>query len=145
MKSFYLLLEKIQSEEEKNVKATLKKIPKEHAALIKDFNLKFTPNNTLKNDKNHIGFIHKKNIVVAAPYNYGREFTLLHEIAHMVWEKLVSKELKIKWNNLYKKYKKKLKQNSEEIFCMVYANIYVRHKLETYDNKELEDFIKKEI
>lgn len=145
MKSFYLLLEKIQSEEEKNVKATLKKIPKEHAALIKDFNLKFTPNNTLKNDKNHIGFIHKKNIVVAAPYNYGREFTLLHEIAHMVWEKLVSKELKIKWNNLYKKYKKKLRQNSEEIFCMVYANIYVRHKLETYDNKELEDFIKKEI
>jgi len=145
MKSFYLLLEKIQSEEEKNVKATLKKIPKEHAALIKGFNLKFTPNNTLKNDKKHIGFIHKKNIVVAAPYNYGREFTLLHEIAHMVWEKLVSKELKEKWNNLYKKYKKKLGQNSEEIFCMIYSNIYVRHKLETYDNKELEDFIKKEI
>jgi len=145
MKSFYLLLEKIQSEEEKNVKATLKKIPKEHAALIKGFNLKFTPNNTLKNDKEHIGFIHKKNIVVAAPYNYGREFTLLHEIAHMVWEKLVSKELKVKWNNIYKKYKKKLGQNSEEIFCMVYSNIYVRHKLETYDNKELEDFIKKEI
>ena len=145
MKSFYLLLEKIQSEEEKNVKATLKKIPKEHAALIKGFNLKFTPNNTLKNDKKHIGFIHKKNIVVAAPYNYGREFTLLHEIAHMVWEKLVSKELKVKWNNIYKKYKKELGQNSEEIFCMVYSNIYVRHKLETYDNKELEDFIKKEI
>ena len=145
MKSFYLLLEKIQSEEEKNVKATLKKIPKEHAALIKGFNLKFTPNNTLKNDKKHIGFIYKKKIVVAAPYNYGREFTLLHEIAHMVWEKLVSKELKEKWNNLYKKYKKKLGQNSEEIFCMIYSNIYVKHKLETYDNKELEDFIKKEI
>ena len=143
MKSFYLLCEKIKSEEEKNVEDTLKKIPKKHRKLVKGFNVKFTPNNTLKNDKNHIGYIHKNDIVVAAPYNYGREFTFLHEIAHMVWEKLVDEDTKKEWNKLYKKYKKDLKQNSEEIFCMVYANVYTKHKLKTYDKTELEDFVKK--
>lgn len=145
MKSFYLLCEKIKSEEEKNVQDTLKKLPKNHADLIKGFKVKFTPNNTLKNDKNHIGYIHKDEIVVAAPYNYGREFTFLHEIAHMVWEKLISNDLKKEWNNLYKKYKKDLKQNAEEIFCMVYANIHTKHKLKTYEKEELENFIKTKI
>ena len=145
MKSFYLLSEKIKSEEEKNVEATLKKIPKKHADLVRGFNLKFTPNNTLKNDKNHIGYIFKKDIVVAAPYNYGREFTLLHEIAHMVWEKVIDKKIKKEWNFIYKKYEKELNQNPEEGFCMTYANMHVKHKLKTYDKPELEKFIKEKI
>ena len=145
MKSFYLLNEKIKSEEERNVEETLKKLPKKHSELIKGFNLKFTPNNTLKNDKNHIGYIYKKDIVVAAPYNYGREFTLLHEIAHMIWEKLIDKKTKKQWIKIYKNYKKDLKQNAEEIFCMVYANMHVKHKLKTYEKPELEKFIKEKI
>lgn len=145
MKSFYLLCEKIKSEEEKNVESTLKKIPQKHADLVRGFNLKFTPNNTLKNDKDHIGYIFKKDIVVAAPYNYGREFTLLHEIAHMVWEKLISEKIKKEWNKVYKKYKKELNQNPEEGFCMVYANFHVKHKLKTYDKHDLENFIKEKV
>ena len=145
MKSFRLFFEKAESEEKKNVNATLEKIPKKHASLVKGFSLKFTPNNTLNGDKNHIGYIYKNDIEVAAPYNYGREFTLLHEIAHMIWEKLLSKENKKEWTELYQKYKKELKQNAEEIFCMVYANTYVKHKLKTYDKPDLENFIKNKI
>jgi hypothetical protein len=63
----------------------------------------------------------------------------------MIWEKLLSDKDKKEWNSLYEKHKKELKQNAEEIFCMVYANTYVKHKLKTYDKPELEKFIKEKI
>jgi hypothetical protein len=66
-----------KSEEEKNLQDTIKKLPQKYKDLLKNFNIKLTCKNTLNGDKNHIGYINKFDIEVAAPWNYGREFTLL--------------------------------------------------------------------
>jgi hypothetical protein len=96
------------------------------------------------NDNNHIGNINKYDIVVAAPWNYGREFTTLHEIAHLVFEKLVTEKQKQEWDKLCKKfYNKKPKMNCEEVFCMVYACNYSTHKVETYNVPKLINFVKR--
>ena len=133
-----------------DIKKTLNKLPKKHRILIKDYKIKFEPKNTLKNDSNHIGFINEKNkiIRIAAPWNYGRGFTLLHEVAHAVWKYIVTDEQKKEWNKIYKQEKKKIKhesinQSAEEIFAMVYANFYSKHKLMTYKNKIWNSFIEK--
>lgn len=131
----------------KDIEKTLKKVPREHAKLIKDYKIIFEPLNALKNDKNHIGLIDEKNktITIAAPWNYSREFTLLHELGHAVWKYFVTDQNKEKWKILLKdvkeKNKKDLNQNEEEIFCMIYAQIYAKNKLEKYDHKVLIDFV----
>lgn len=150
MDSFRIFFE---TEEEDNVKDTISKLPKSHQKLLNGYKFKFTPGNTLKGDDQHIGYIHKDRIVVAAPWHYSRSFTTLHEIAHLVYEKLVDKALRKKWSDLMKKTKKgqiknrpsvksAINQNDEEIFAMSYANFYARHKVQTYDHPEWMDFIK---
>jgi len=141
MLNFYLLLEKIQSEEQKNINATLKKIPKKHRKLLNGFKIHFSGHNTLEGDKNHIGSIYMDKIKIAAPWNYGREFTLLHEIAHLLWEKIITDEQKKEWSKVVKKNKHRLKQNDEELFCMAYANTYARHKIKVHTNSDWEKFI----
>lgn len=147
--SFKIFLE--MEEEEKNVKKTISKLPKGHQKLLNGYKFKFTPGNTLKNDKEHIGYIYKDKIVVAAPWNYGREFTTLHEIAHLVYEYKMTKELKKEWESLFEKHKKDLPkssaldQNSEEIFCMVYAATYAKHPPATYLHDYWQEFIKNKI
>ena len=142
MRSFIQFVEQ-KSEEQKNLKATIDKLPKKHRMLLANFKIKLTCKNTLDNDTNHIGNINKYDIVVAAPWNYGREFTTLHEIAHLIFEKLVTEKQKQEWNKLCKKfYNKKPKMNCEEVFCMVYASNYSTHHIETYNIPELTDFIK---
>lgn len=143
----------LENEEEKNVKNTISKLPKGHQNLLNGYKFKYTPGNTLKGDNEHIGYIHKNKIVVAAPWNYSREMVTLHEIAHLVFEKLVSKELKKEWSLLVSKtnkdHQKKqhsrnqsaLKQNDEEIFAMVYAATYAKHPPKTYLNEKWQDFI----
>jgi hypothetical protein len=139
-------------EEEKNVLATIKKLPKKHQKLLKGYKFKYTPKNTLKGDDQHIGYIYKDKIVVAAPWNYSREFTTLHEIAHLVYEYIITSELKKEWSNLLKKTKKEqiennpskknaLDQSDEEIFCMAYAATYAKHPPATYLNKKWQNFI----
>jgi hypothetical protein len=126
------------SEEEENIHQTLSKLPKLHQSLVKDFKIKFLSNNTLK-DRKHVGYVDtkKKEIAVAAPWNYGREFTILHEIAHRVWEKL---------NSNYKQEWKKIvtptKDNVEELFCMAYAATYSNYPPAIYDKQEWKKFIK---
>lgn len=142
MLNFYLLLEKMESEEQKNINSTLKKIPKKHRKLLNGFKVHFSPNNTIKGDHNHIGYIFKNKIQIAAPWNYGREFTFLHEIAHLFWEKIITKDKKEKWSKVVKKNKHRLKQNDEELFCMAYANTYARHKIKAHSNNSWEHFIK---
>lgn len=149
-KNFKLFLE---TEEENNVKRLIKSLPKGHQNLLNGYKFVYTPNNTLKGDNQHIGYIYKNKIVIAAPWNYGRAFTTLHEIAHLVWEYKLDKDLRKEWESLVQKTKQEfikslpkknqdsLKQNAEEIFCMVYANVYSKHALLTYSNPKWEEFL----
>lgn len=146
----------LENEEKENVKAMISKLPKGHQKLLNGYKFKYTPGNTLKGDNEHIGYIHKDKIVVAAPWNYSREFTTLHECAHLFFEKLMTTQLKKEWSSLVKKTiseqikknpktKNALKQNDEELFCMIYAATYAKHAPKTYINKEWQDFIKHKV
>jgi len=154
--NFKLFLENSE-EYSSDIKKTLGKIPKDHANLIKGYKVKFEPENTLKNDSGHVGFIdeEKKIIRIAAPWNYSRSFTFLHEVAHAVWKYKMSSAQKKEWSDLLKstkenqkknissKSKNSLNQNSEEVFCMAYASKYSKHPVVTYDNKKWISFIGK--
>jgi len=128
-----------------DIEKTLNKLPKKHLKLIKKYKFEFQPNNTLKGDSDHIGFIdeEKGKIKIAAPWNYGREFTLLHEIGHAIWKYLVSKQKRKEWSKIIKKTKNKQKQNDEELFCMAYANYYSKHKIEIHNHDSWNNFIEK--
>lgn len=133
------------SEEESNVKEMLAKLPDSHRALVKGYKWRFTAGNTLDKDDQHIGLLnHKqKSITVAGPWNYGREFTALHEIGHRVWEKFMTPDLKKEWSKVVKNTKHKVKQNDEELFCHAYANHFARNKIEVHSHPEWDSFMKK--
>ena len=141
MRSFITFMEQ-KSEEEKNVQKTIDRLPKRFRNLLKNFNVKLTCKNTLNGDRKHIGIIHQFDIEIAAPWNYGREFTFLHEVAHLIWEKMVTSEQKNEWKKLAKLYKNKPKMNFEELFCMFFASTYANHHVETYSHPKLIKFIK---
>jgi len=134
-----------------DIQKTIIKIPARHRALIKDYTFEKQDGNTLKGDNGHVGIIDekKKKITVAAPWNYGREFTILHEFAHAVWKYLVGRKLRQEWSIEIKKAKKNkdakkdLDQNDEEIFCMIYAQFYSNNKMVKFDHPELLKFIEK--
>jgi len=134
----------IESEEDENIKDTLKKLPKSHSDLVHGYQFTLKGGNTLPGDDDHIGYMddHKKKIAVAAPWHYGREFTVLHEIAHRVWETLVPDELKHKWKEIVERTKNKQKQSAEELFCMAYANFYAKHQMVIHDHPEWNKFIR---
>lgn len=148
-----------ESEEKENVKKMISKLPKKHQKLLHGYKFKYTSGNTLSGDDGHIGVIYKDKITVASPWNYGREFTTLHEIAHLVYEYLMDKKLKKEWEALFAKYKTKqmktlkgheiktdaLNQNAEEIFCMAYAAAYAKHPPVVYHVPQWIDFIKNQI
>jgi hypothetical protein len=145
MESFKRFLEETESEEEKNVKVLIVQLPKNHKRMLHKYKFTYTPNNTLKGDKKHIGYIHKDKIVVAAPWNYSRKFTTLHEIAHLVWEHLVDKNMRKEWKKVLDSTKeKKQDQSPEELFCMAYACYYSGdHCPKIHDHESWMDFIKK--
>ncbi len=132
-------------EEEKNIQAMLKKLPKKHAALMKGFKFKYVPGNTLKGDDEHIGLIQGKTVTVAGPWNYGREFTTLHEIGHMVFEKLMTPKLKKAWAEVAKKNPKQNQDHDEENFCMAYAATYTKHPPTTHYHSSWIQFIKNRV
>ena len=142
-----------KSEEEKDLNKTIDKIPKSHQDLLDSYKFKLQGGNTLDDDDKHIGYMDAgdEEIAVAAPWNYGREFAILHEIAHVVWENIPN-NIRANWEDLVKKTKhiqdKKpntesdsLDQPAEELFCMSYANYYAKHKITTYSNPDWMDFI----
>ena len=133
----------IESENMKDTRSTLSKLPSKHAALIKGYKFTFQPDSGLKNDEKHIGMIDdkKKTVTIAAPYIHSREFVVLHELAHLVWNQLLSKETQNKWHKLSKPYLKKLKDTSEEIFCHFYANYHCANPVEKFDDNKLKNFI----
>ena len=128
MMTFKNFLESKSQEEDKDILGTLSKIPPSHAALVKGYTFKLQGGNTLSDDDDHIGYVQEdpKEIVVAAPWNYGREFTMLHEIGHRVYDKL-SGDLKKRWAVIVYQTPKRQKQSPEELFCMAYAAAYSKH------------------
>jgi hypothetical protein len=131
---------------EKDLKKTLKKLPKRHSQLVAKHRFVFQPGNELKGDGEHIGIIDNKRrtITVAAPWNFGREMTVLHEIGHLVWNILLTKEQQQKWAKIAKRTKlpKDAKQNPEELFCMAYGATYAHRPPAAYLHDEWERFIK---
>lgn len=136
------------AEGEKDIKRTLGRIPKDHRRLVDGYKFVFQPTNCLRGDNKHIGLIDEKNktITIAAPWNYGREYTLLHEVGHAVWKYILDDDKRAEWKKLLgpirKLNKKDLNQNDEEIFCMAYAQAYAKNGLEKYDHDELVDFVR---
>lgn len=135
----------LEDSENGDLEKLLEKIPSSHKKLIKDFTFKYTKNNTLNGDKKHIGVIHKDKIEVAAPWNYGREFATLHEIAHMVWAYKMTDKLKKEWSKIVKNTKNKPKDTDEELFCHSYAQFYTKNKLIKYNIPEWNKFISEKI
>lgn len=132
----------LESEESDNVEKLIAKLPKGHQKLLRGYKFKYTPGNTLKGDKQHIGYIHNDKIVVAAPWNYGREWVTLHEIAHLVYEKLCSPEWEKKWKAVVKKNPKRQKQNDEELWCMAYAAQFAKHKIVVHTHPAWQQYMK---
>lgn len=131
------------SKEESAVRDTLRRVPIRHKNLFKGYNFKFEKSNTLDGD--HVGEISvkgDKKVRISAPWNYGREFVLLHELAHLVWKEYIqNKELEEKWRSILKKHPFKQEKAAEEAFAHCYANFYSRNKIVGFDNKEREKFI----
>lgn len=132
----------LENEEKKNLEATIKKLPKSHQSLLRGFHVKYQSGNTIKGDEGHIGFIQGNKIVVAAPWNYSREYTTLHEIGHLVYERLCSKEWKNKWKIVVKQNPHRQKQDDEELWCMAYANYFALHKNVTHTHPAWQNYMK---
>jgi Zn-dependent peptidase ImmA (M78 family) len=135
--SFKHYLKESENSYKEEINKTLKKLPKKHAALIKSFKYEFQGTNTLKNDGEHVGLIDtkKKKIIIASPWNYGREHTLLHEIGHLVYATL-NNETKKKWAGITKntKMEREDRQNPEELFCHAYATCYAKNKIDKFNH-----------
>lgn len=143
--SFKQYLADAEKSYQTEINQTLKAIPERHKSLIKGFKFEFQGGNTLKGDNEHIGLIdtkHKK-IIIAAPWNYPRSFTLLHEIGHLIYAQLSDKE-KEAWSKIVKKTKMKKadRQPDEELFSMGYAGTYAKNKITKFDHPEWQNFIK---
>jgi hypothetical protein len=136
-------------EEKKDIEKTLSRLPSSHRQLVQNYRWKFHPGNTLNGDDEHVGYIddNDKEIAVAGPWNYGREFTILHEVGHKVWERLVPPEMKHRWHQIASKMTpaqkedESLKQEPEEIFCMCYAQKYAQNKMEKFNNPLWQKFM----
>lgn len=134
------------NEYEKDIKRTIAKLPSKWQKLLKGYKFKFQPGNTLKGDDGHVGVLdpEKKTVTLAAPWRFGREFTLLHEFAHQVWATL-STDIKKEWKKIFNKANKKEhhQPSAEELFCMVFAASVCEHPPVTFHKKEWISFIKK--
>ena len=129
--------------EKADIAKMLKKLPDSHAALVQGYNWKLHPGNTLNGDDEHVGYMddQDKEIAVSSPWNYGREFTVLHEIAHRVWEKLVPPQYKKLWFQIVHNTQDKQDQSEEELFCHAYSNHYVKNRIVIHDHPQWHKFI----
>ena len=136
-----------QIKESGDVQETLAKLPKSHKKLLSGYKFSFQGGNTLKGDDGHIGSndLHKKTIVVSAPWNYGREFALLHEIGHVIYMYLIGpcKHKTEQWKKVVRNTKaEKVNQDIEELFCHAYANTYAKNKIVIHNHPTWEKFVK---
>lgn len=131
-------------EEKNDILKTLSRIPRSHSSLVRGYRWKFHAGNTLNGDDEHVGYIDDgtKEIAVAGPWHYAREFTVLHEVAHKVWEAFVSREMREEWSGIVRATKNRQDQSDEELFCMAYAATYCKHPPLIHYHKKWVEFVK---
>lgn len=139
---FKLFLEK---EEAKDIEEMIKKLPVTHQKLLNNYKVSFQNGHTLKGDDQSVGMVHHDKITVASPFNYGRGFVFLHEVAHIIFEHLMTKKLKQEWSKIVPKNPLRKKQSDEENFCMAYAATYALHPPRTHYHDTWVDFIKNKV
>jgi hypothetical protein len=142
MDGFKYYLER--NEEQTDIDHTLAKLPERHRRFLQGFSISFQGTNTLNNDGQHVGVIQthpKPHITIASPWNYGREYALLHEVGHLVYENLLDHNMRQIWAHIVAKTKNRQKQSAEELFCMAYANHYAKNKIVIHTHPEWEEFI----
>jgi hypothetical protein len=130
----------------KDVEETLRKLPASHQKLVRGYKYVFQNGMTMKGDKKHVGLIDdgKRNITLAAPWSYTREFVLLHEIANLVWNKLLNLKQQDRWKEIAKSTKHKSESNPEELFCHAYAFHFSEDRAGNFhDHSHWSLFIKK--
>lgn len=139
----------IETRIREETKEVINRLPKTFQNLLKGYKFKFYRNCTLFGSKDNIGMVHlnnekKKEIHVAAPWNYSRSFALLHEIAHIIFEKYVldNKELKNNWQKIVDNTKNKLNQSAEELWCHNFANYFSTHKVVFHTHPQWEKYMK---
>jgi hypothetical protein len=133
--------------EDDDVEKTLQRIPKSHRDLVDGYKFLFEPHNTLKDDPGHVGLIRnhpQKEIIIASPWRHPREYTMLHEVAHLVYEKYIrGTKLEKEWEKIVKSTRNKKKdETAEELLCHAYANHYSEHKLVIHHHATWTKFIK---
>ncbi len=133
-----------KSEEEKDIEATLQKIPAKHRTLLQGYTYEFHNGNTLDGDNDHVGYMDPKHkvIAMASSWKYPKEWVFLHEIAHRVWDNLVDNEKKQEWQSIVKRTDNKQNQSADELFCHAYAANYASHKIKIHNHPEWIEFIK---
>lgn len=130
------------TEEDKNIRETLRRLPASHRKLLRGFHYEFETGNTLDHDDNHVGQLDnkKKVITVAAPWVWSREWTFLHEVGHKVYVEILNNKQRKEWEQLSRKHKR---ESSEEAFCMVYSQFYAKNKLTKFDHSDQLAFVRK--
>lgn len=142
----FILSEISYQENGPDISSTLKKLPKKHKSLLRNFKVNFQKGNNLTGDDGHVGSLDmsKKKLEIAAPWNYGREWTFLHELGHLVWDDLLDSDFKNQWKEVIRNTKKKkANQDAEELFCHGYANYFSKNKIELHNHPEWNEFMKK--
>ena len=145
MESFKQFISEVSYEEGgTDIEKTLSKLPKKHKDLLRGFKIKFEKGSTLDNGNKYVGEMDPENktISIAAPYNYSREWTMLHEIGHIVYDKFMDENLRDKWQKLVIKTKDKAKQSAEELFCHAYASYFAKNKVVVHTHPEWIEFLK---
>lgn len=132
-KSFKVFL---KNDEDNKLKSLIEKIPANHRNLLKNISVEFQNGHTLKGSKKFVGSADDEEFKIAAPWHYSREFVVLHEIGHLVWENILSEKQKITWKKICEKL-------PEECFCHAYANFYAKHKIKSLDIQNQKEFISK--
>lgn len=132
-----------KEEESRDVKDTINKLPESHKKLAKKYKILFKCGNTLDGEEN-IGYIDEETMTIhiACPWNYGREFSVLHEIGHIIWKYKTNEKDRNKWKQILKSTKNKQDQNDEELFCMAYANYFAKNKIVIHDHDNWDSFVK---
>ena len=133
----------IESTDDADIASTIKKLPAKFKKLLSGYKFSLQDGHTLNKDNKHVGVIdeEKKSITVAAPWFHSKEFTLLHEIGHLVWKYLVDKDLRKEWAGLAKN--SGIRENNEELFCHSFANHFCKHKNMSFYQKKWDKFISK--
>lgn len=144
MESFIKYLSK---EQKNDVLKTLEKIPNKFSNLIKPFEIEINSRHSLKKNKRYVAYVQthpKPKIVISSPWHHSIEFSLLHELGHIVWNNFVKKDLKKEWKELVKNTKnKRTDESDEENFCHAFASMYSKYKYSIHDNESWKTFISK--